>query len=379
MTRFKVSRRGRLAAAAFVLAALALWLTLIPPRPVEAGWLLFQLATARVPALIPANATWSMAGRSYRGDLYGDSMRSRSALLLVPGAAETGKDDPRLVAFARGLAGHGFLVLVPDLPGPKALRVSSEDIVGIADSASYLSGLTHGKGPLGIAAISYGVGPAILAAMQPRLRGRVSFLIGLGGYYDTTTVITFFTTGFWHKKPDEPWWPGKPNAYGKWVFVLANAARLDDFADRERLSNIARAKLRNLNADIRPIETSLEPEGRAVMALLDNKDPARVPALIAVLPEGIRHEIEALDLADKDLGSLRAQIMLIHGRDDAIVPYSESLALANALAQALGPARIHLYLLDHLAHATLGPGGFKDMWRLWQATDRLLAIRDGIS
>lgn len=380
MARIKVSHGGSaFAAIAFVLAVLAAWLALIPPRPIEAGWLLFQLATGRVPALVAVSVAWKTAERSYQGDLYGEPARAHAALLLVPGAADTGKDDPRLVSFARGLAEHGFLVLVPDLPGPKALRVSSEDIVEIVDSAAYLAGLPHGDGPLGIAAISYGVGPATLAALQSRLGNKVAFLLGLGGYYNATAVITFFTTGFWREGASKPWRRGEPNAYGKWIFVLANAARLDDFIDRERLRRIAQAKLKDLNADIRSLEPTLGPEGRAVMVLLDNRDPARVPALIALLPEGIRKEIEALDLADKDLGSLHAQVVLIHGRDDAIVPYSESLALASALAKAIGPAHVRLYLLDHLAHATLGPSRLKDIWRLWRATNRLLAIRDGVS
>ena len=227
-------------------------------------------------------------------------------------------------------------------------------------------------GPLGIAAISYGVGPALLAALDPRIGASVGFLVAVGGYYDTTSVITFFTTGYWHERASDPWQLGRPNAYGKWVFVLANAARLDDAADRERLAGIARRKLGNLGAEIADLETSLGPEGRAVMALLDNRDPARVGNFIATLPPRIRSEIQALDLASADLSALRARVLLIHGRDDAIVPWSESTALAAAL-----DGRAHLYLLDHLAHATLAPEALADLWRLWRLSDALLALRDG--
>lgn len=354
-----------------VLVLGAAWVTLRPPRAVEAAWLLFELATGTVPAIAPAHLAWRTPERSYRGDLYGAPEQARAAVLLVPGAAEEGKDDPRLVTFARALAGARFLVLVPDLPGLKTLQVSSEDIVEIADSAAHLAGLPHGRGPLGLAAISYGVGPTLLAAFDERLAGRVGFILAIGGYDDLTAVITFFTTGYWRERPDQPWRLGKPNAYGKWVFVLANAARLDDGRDRARLTAIAERKLADLDADIRPLEAALGPEGRAVMALLDNRDPARVPTLIATLPPRIATEIAALDLAGKDLTTLNAAVLLIHGRDDAIVPYSQSVALAGAIG-----TRARLYLLDSLAHADLTPGGAKDAWLLWQAAQRLLAIRD---
>lgn len=354
-----------------ILVAALAWIALRPPRAIEAAWLLFELASGEAPAVAPAPVAWRAGERSYRGDLYGAPEQARAALLLVPGAAEAGKDDPRLVAFARALADAGFLVLVPDLPGPKALQVSSEDIVEIADGAVHLAGLPHGSGPLGLAAISYGVGPTLLAALDQRLAGRVGFILAIGGYDDLTAVITFFTTGYWRERSGEPWRLGRPNAYGKWVFVLANANRLDDSTDRARLTAIARRKLADLDADIQPLEPALGPEGRAVMALLDNRDPARVPALIATLPPRIAAEIAALDLAGKDLTPIRAQVLLIHGRDDAIVPYSESVALARAL----GP-RAHLYLLDSLAHASWTPGDTRDAWRLWQAAGRLLAVRD---
>ena len=350
--------------AALVAAGLALHL----PRSLEAARLLWQLARDDAPALAPVAASWTGGA----GDLYRPPQGARAGLLLVPGAAETGKDDPRLVTFARALAAHGFLVLVPDLPGPKVLRVGSADIGGIAAAALHLLSLPHGAGPVGIAAVSYGVGPALLAALEPELGARIGFLVSLGGYYDTTSVITFFTTGYWRAAPGEPWRLGQPNRYGKWVFVLANASRLDSAPDRERLDHLARQKLADLGADVSGLESSLGPEGRAVMALLDNRDPGRVPALIATLPERIQAEIAALDLERRDLTALHAQVLLIHGRDDAIVPYGESVALAQALG-----ARAHLYLLDHLAHASLAPGDLADGWRLWRAAGRLLALRDG--
>ncbi len=370
--RRRLKTAGVAAAALIALGLAAFWLALAPPRALEAAALLFELASGRVPALVPAAASWQSQGGSYQGDLYRPPGGARAALLLVPGAAETGKDDPRLVAFARGLADHGFLVLVPDLPGPKALRVGHEDIPEIRDAAAYLAGLPHGQGPLGIAAISYGVGPAILAALEPGMGKVVGFLVCIGGYYDSTSVITFFTTGYWRAAPGAPWQLGKPNAYGKWVFVLANAVRLDSAADRERLARLAWTKLHDLNADTSALEPTLGPQGRAVMALLDNRDPAKVPALIATLPERISAEIAALDLADKDLSRLHAQVLLIHGRDDAIVPYSESVDLAAAL----GP-RAHLYILAHLAHASLSPGDLADALVLRRAAERLLGLRDG--
>jgi pimeloyl-ACP methyl ester carboxylesterase len=109
-----------------------------------------------------------------------------------------------------------------------------------------------------------------------------------------------------------------------------------------------------------------------VHALFVNRDPDRVPALIADLPSGLGDEIAALDLSRRRLARLHAPLILIHGHSDPLVPYTESLALARAA----GPAGAHLYLLDGLDHVDIGVPGLGDLATLLHATYRILSERD---
>jgi fermentation-respiration switch protein FrsA (DUF1100 family) len=97
-----------------------------------------------------------------------------------------------------------------------------------------------------------------------------------------------------------------------------------------------------------------------------------VPALIAALPDKVRSDMMALDLSRADLSRLAAELILLHGRDDAIIPYTES----QALAAAAPAGRATLYLVGNLSHVELGPGSLPDALRLLAATYRLLALRD---
>ena len=63
----------------------------------------------------------------------------------------------------------------------------------------------------------------------------------IGGYYDVEAVLTFFTTGYFRDGPDGQWRHREPNAYGKWVFVRSNAARLASPEDRPRSARSRRA------------------------------------------------------------------------------------------------------------------------------------------
>lgn len=308
-------------------------------------------------------------GRRHAGDLYLPAEKARAALVLVPGAAREGKDHPLLINLAHTLARARYLVLVPDIPSLRALEVGADDRQPIADAVRYLADERHAAG-IGIAAISYATAPAVLAALDEK---RVDFIVAVGGTYDLTAILTFFTTGYYREAPGQDWRRLEPNAYGKWVFVKSNARRLEDSADRALLAAIAERKLAALAAPVDDLAARLTPQGQAVMALLDNDDPVRVPELIRRLPPRIRAEIDRLDLASKDLSRLRARLFLIHGRDDRIIPWTESAALARMAPSA------ELTLLDNLAHAELKPGGWGDAYALWRAVAHLLAERDRLA
>jgi pimeloyl-ACP methyl ester carboxylesterase len=89
------------------------------------------------------------------------------------------------------------------------------------------------------------------------------------------------------------------------------------------------------------------------------------------LPEAIRRQLRQLDLKSQDLRRLTAPLIIVHGRDDRVIPYSESLKLAEAAG-----ARAELFLIEHFAHVDAGATGFGDSLRLWNAAVRVLEERD---
>jgi pimeloyl-ACP methyl ester carboxylesterase len=251
------------------------------------------------------------------------------------------------------------------------MQVSAADAEPIADAARYLDERGGGR-PLGMAAISFAVGPAIIALDEPPEAGGVDFFLGIGGYYDLEALITYVTTGFYREDGEADWRYQPPKRYGKWVFVLTNAGRIDELDDRATLLEMASRKLDDPDADLSGLEPALGPDGEAVYALVTNADPDRVPALMAALPPAVRDEAVALDLRQRDLSRLRVDFVLIHDRNDRIIPAAQSEALARALPP--GRARVHVVGgLDHAQMDALGPG---DALSLVEAIYTLLHYRD---
>ena len=345
-----------------------------PGRVVESARLGMEAGAGTDARVAPARRAVTLAGQT--GDLYLPAV-PRAALLMVPGVTPQGRDDPRLVAFAAALSGHGFLVFVPELPGLRLQRVGPDDPAAIARAAAALATCLPDDRPQRLAAsgISYAVAPVVLAALTQPGGEHIAAILGIGGYYDVVAAITYLTTGYYRDAPGGPWRAGAPEPIARWVFVLASALQVPEPRDRDLLTAIARAKLADPDAAVTGLADGLGPDGRAMLALAENTDPERVPALLAALPASVRSDLDLLDLKRYPLAELRADLILIHGQDDPLIPASESRALAAAVPEG----RAQVYVVGNLRHVDIAAGGLGDALLLWQAAYRLLTLRDGLS
>lgn len=315
---------------------------------------------------------FNVEGRAYQGDLYLSSQETRAGIVLVPGIVPRGKDDRRIVALAQTLARLQFAVLVPDLQGPRHYRVRAHDVREVADAFRHLrsreDAVTPGR--VGIAGFSYGAGPVLLAALEPDIRDAVDFVVTLGGYYDLHSIVTYFTTGYFKTEPNGTWQYLQPSPYNKWVFTLSNADLVERRADRASLETLAHESLEYDETISTSSSAHLGPDARALYRLIINEDPNRVPDLIRQLPASILTELEGLNPASRELTTLQAEVILVHGRNDNMIPYSESLALA----QALPSEQVKLFIVDGLVHVDVRIKN-KDIPQLLGAVEALLAQR----
>ena len=316
---------------------------------------------------------FNIEGRNYVGDVYLSSQGSRAGIVLVPGVVPQGKDDSRIVALAQTLARLQFAVLVPDLRGPRNYRVRAHDVREVADAFRHLNSRRDlvPQGRVGIAGFSYGAGPVLLAALEPDIRDEVDFVVTLGGYYNMYTIVTYFTTGFFRTEPDGDWQYLIPSPYNKWVFTLSNADLFERRGDRTSLRALAHDSLEYGETASAASSANLSPDAEAFYRLITNEDPNRVPELIQHLPASILTELEGLNPASRDLTTLQAEVILVHGRSDTMIPYSESLALARALP----PEQVRLFIIDGLVHVDVRIKR-QDVPRLLEAMEAVLAQRE---
>lgn len=375
-------RRPELGLKGLIISCTLLLAACSPARTLESIDILRDIQARDQPSPLKAETAapqrrainYQVQGRWHEGDLYqpGGGEAVRGGIVLVPGLTPKGRNDPRIVAFASTLARGGFSVLVPDLLPMRSYIATASDAQPIADAICHLSDQASDL-PLGVTAVSFALGPAILALFEPQARGRTSFVLGIGGYYDMPALITFITTGSVRDAAGSGWTYQRPSEFGKLVFLITAAARLDTLDDRMTLLDIASRRLDDHHADVSDLTARLGPEGQAVTAVLNNTDPDQVAALLAALPAPVREEIAALDLRGRELRALGVEFILVHDRQDSVVPAAQSTALGAAVGDDLSS----VYLVDGLEHANPGSIGVRDAVLMIQAIYRVLEYRDG--
>lgn len=251
-------------------------------------------------------------------------------LVLVHGLAPDGKDDPRLAAAAALLARAGFDVAVPTVPGLTRMRLRP------ADREPVRATIAARSGPTVVVGVSVGAGVAMLAAADASVRDRIPLLLSLGGYASAVDLVRYYLTGE-YRGPDGVRRRTHDPALIQ-AFVDANGDLLDPSARRVLGATGA--------ADVSLALARVSPElGR----LFDALSPVRV------------------------VRDLRGTLVLVHGRDDAAVPYTESIALSAAR-----PTHSRLVLVGIVDHVEPSPqiavaSAITDLVRMWTVAYALIS------
>ncbi len=349
-----MKRWSPIALLSLLLALLAGALSPLGRRSVEAGGLLIDVWSVGHAGWAAPTATVTYAGpggESRQADVYCDPSAPPGArLLLAHGLVDTGKDDVRLHALGRAFARHRFLVVIPDFPGMRALRVDRGDIDEIdaaLRAARRVGECAAADGlPMGAVGFSYSSGPVLLALDRPGVARPADFAVLFGGYDDLLDVVRFLTTGRHRDLGVE--YGGEALPQGRWLVLQANAATVADPDDRAALAAIGRLKRADPNADVGALAAGLGPSGRALLDVFENTDAARFDALVRRVDPEVRATLDALSPSRSLERPLPIDLYLLHGRSDAIVPWSETLKLSRSVRTA---GRVRVALLGGFRHA----------------------------
>jgi pimeloyl-ACP methyl ester carboxylesterase len=321
--------------------------------------------------------------------LYGPE-RTRTGLsnwVVLHGITRPGRRHPTLLRFVRTLAGTGARVLVPEIPEWRELYLAPDEAVAtILASVHRLKEMGGSQGsPVGVMGFSLGVGQVLRAAANPSLVGELGGVAGFGGYGTLDRTIHFLFKG-------EHEWEGEthvldPDPYGRWIVGGNYLTQVPGYEDAEDVS-VALLKLARKAGDLQV--GSWEPF----------YDPIKDEVLEGVHPS--RHEIfrvfappagqppsrdmatqlapELAEVARRTgpqseptsfLKDISVPVRLVHGRGDRLIPFSESLRLAEAFPDT---ADVRVYLTNLFSHSQ--EAGRRVRWEVGEQMNFLRILTD---
>lgn len=289
------------------------------------------------------------------------------AWLLLHGVAVQGPDHPGLVRFASALASAGAAVAIPEIPAwsrlefdPSAADDAVDQTLEVfrADSATLPGGAV-------LAGFSFGAPQAVRLAARRSAADRVRAVVAFGGYCSLSGALRFGLGG-----PYE--WRGRlrrarPDPYGRWVVAANYLHRTPGFEDAAEVSAALRALAAVAGAHgvlaWEPYYDRLKSDLAAGLPLEARKlfrrfappagqDPdPRWAAAAAPRIARAAESVHPLLSLPSDLEACRLpRVHLIHGRDDPLVPFVESVALARHL-RSLGAPRVRTTVTRLFGHA----------------------------
>lgn len=292
------------------------------------------------------------------------------AVLLVPGVHASGIDEPRLAQFARDLASLDQMVLTVELRDLTQYRITPVATDMVEDAALWLTRqpALAADGRVGMIGISFAGGLSIVAASRPSIRDRVAFVMSFGGHGDLPRTLRYLCTGI---QPDGTRFP--PHDYGVAIILLGVAERvvpagqvgpLRDailtFLEGSRLDMVDKQQSAVEFARARAMADALDEPARSLMKAVNDRDVATLgPILLPHVGEMGGHP--ALSPARSMAPS--AQVYLLHGTGDNVIPAIESSLLRDELRSR--GVEVRALATPLITHAEVNnAAAVADLWKL---------------
>jgi hypothetical protein len=285
------------------------------------------------------------------GDRYRPSSGGpHPGVVVCLGVVPFGVDHPQVPRLGEALARSGFAALLYWSPAMRDFRLDPQDIEDIASAyEALLARPDIDPARSGLLGTCVGGAFALMAAASLRIRNRVSFVFAYAPYASMWTLARDIASASRGRDGlREPW---AVDPLTRKVYIHSVTALMEP---REAL------QLREAYAggDRQPDGSSLSEEGRVVLPLLTSLGPDEAEDTLQRLPAALRGRLTAMSPATY-LHDIRAPlIVLLHDRDDPVIPVSESQSLLDALAYRTGVHYTEFTVFRHLDPTKGNPSPF---------------------
>jgi pimeloyl-ACP methyl ester carboxylesterase len=209
---------------------------------------------------------------------------------------------------------------------------------------------------VGLGGFCVGASFALVAATDPRIRDQVAFVNVFGPYYDAhDLLLQLASRSRFYRGQTEPW---EPDPLTLRVFANELVESVEDPRERELLRDLLDLRVQEGQefASAEPI--GLSRQGQAVYRLLRGTTLEEAKTLNQALPLGFHQDMERISPSTY-VAELSTRLLIIHDRDDRLIPVGESRRLAEAVE-----SRGNFRYTEVLAFRHVRPETGLNLWQL---------------
>lgn len=333
-----------------------------------------QMIRPSAGAVVREEATFRRGGETLPASLYHPARASGAApsgsplpgWIALHGLTHRGREHRELGQLVRALAASGTVVVVPDVPEWRALRVAPGATVATIRAAlpELASRTDVDPDRIGVMGFSFGGTHAIMASTEPSLRERLAAVVSWGGYADLGRTLRFACLG--RHNLDGETHQLEPDPYGRWIFAGNYLTGVPGHEGHAALAHALLGLAREMgHRGLRAWEPATDPIKAQARAGLENgqrevfdllapstghpvtaEEEARLQTLADALARAALEREPRLDPSPL-LPEVTVPVFLAHGRDDRLIPWSELFRLQRVLPDAVIRHHVVTELFGH--------------------------------
>ena len=296
--------------------------------------------------------------------------RRHAAVVLFLGANAAGRDDADVVNLGHALAGAGYVVMFHWSP-TMALRANIEpaETGNLVWAYQYLAEREYvDPDRVGLGGFCVGASFALVAAADPRISDQVHFVNAFGPYYDAGELLKQAASRtVVYDGESTPWEPDRLT-----LKVLANEL-IETLEDPGDVDILSRKYLNGQEITAEEID-ALSSDGRVVRTLLDGTSTEVAGALYGRLPPGFRDAMATVSPSTY-VSDIEARLLIMHDRNDRLVPAAESRRLLAATEDRGDVRYTEVLAFEHVRPSGGGLGDLlAEAWRLFRHMYSIIRI-----
>ena len=277
--------------------------------------------------------------------------QSNKVVILYPGASPTAEDHPKMVMLGRLLAQIGFTVYIPRIPPLKNLDISEINVKWFAHFYQWILEIKK-VDPKQTIMVGISFGGGIMLKMLLNIQDKVPLpktLLTYGTYSDAESTMKFLLSGeisfrgkIYQKTPH------------KWGLIVLFHNYLKNIETDWNTSDLERAiqlQIQDKNKECnRQVNKLPEFQKNIFNSIIKGNPTSEVKELAEVILKNEKKTLKSLSPKywAKDLQN---KVFILHGSNDSMVPFTESIQLAEDLPNS---ELFISYLYEHSEFSTNG-------------------------